>query len=299
VVVPLVILLIGIGILWWGSWRAVRHQYLWGFLGTALILGAIGVYMWLAARSTTVARPMGSSATPLPGASSPGPAGEGGAATTGPVPWLSPSWVSATSHSAAFAATLSVVAVLIAGVGLAIGVDAKVATSRVDTGVTDVSRLAGAGTHAEAQVEKAQVAQLRVVLAEQHSIAQQLVTLNARVRLLESIVTRLDGQNAARMRAAKTSLAALQRYYDGIEAKTQRAVERLEGEERDAVTSTRSALNELKEAIPMSQGKLRANIEALKETIQQSTMGTRADLVKLEPSAEVLEAQREANGAQL
>jgi hypothetical protein len=194
---------------------------------------------------------------------------------------------------------MSVIAVLIAGVGLAIGIDAKTTTSRVDTGVTDVTRLANAGTHAEAQVEKAQVAQLRVVLAEQHSIAQLLATLNARVRLLESTVTTLQGQNVAKLKAAKDKLAALQRYHDEIDAKAQEAVARLEEEERDAVTGTRNALNELREAIPMSQGELRANIEALKETIQQSTMGTRADLVKLEPSAEVLEAQREAQGAQL
>ena len=126
-----------------------------------------------------------------------------------------------------------------------------------------------------------------------------LRTLDARVRLLEQTVTGLQGQNVASLKAAKENLAALQQHQEEIGTQVQAAVQRLEQEERNALTGSRDALNELKEAVPAEKADLRAHIEALKDAIQQSAMTKRPELIPMSPSATVQQAQRAARGAQL
>jgi hypothetical protein len=305
VLVPLVIVGVGMATLWWGSTRAETYQFLLCFLGTALVFGGVGLYMWLAGRTTVpmVVQPASTAAAQgYPTAGAPWvSAGSPAQAATGPGgPWWPSALLNAAaSRSAAFSATLSVIAVLLAGSGLAIGLEAKTTSGQMDAGFTDVSRLAGAGTHAEAQVEKAQVAQYRLIAAEQQGVLLGLRTLDARVRLLEQTVTGLQGQNVANLKAAKENLAALQQYQEELGARAEEVVQRLEQEERDAITSSRDALNELKEAVPTDKAELRAHIEALKEAIQQSAMTKRPELIPMAPSARVQQAQHAAKGAQL
>lgn len=301
ILVPLVVVVLGMATLWWGTARAVEHQYLLAFLGAALVFGAVGLYMWLAGRTTVpmVVHPVTSGATQLyPGTPAWSmPPGSAPPAAQGP--WWPPQWNGASSRAAVFAASLSVVAVLLAGVGLAMGVDAKVTTNRVDAAIAEVKTLTGAATRAQAETERARLAQYRVVLAEGHGIAQAAGNLDARVRLLERTVTGLQGQNVATLKAARDELSALQQYQEQIDTKTEQAVERLEQEERGAVTGSRDALNALREAVPATKADLRANIESLKETMQSSSMVERRNLVPVETSARVEQAQREAQGAQL
>jgi hypothetical protein len=304
VLVPLVIVGVGMATLWWGSTRAETYQFLLCFLGTALVFGGVGVYMWLAGRTTVpmVVQPASTAAAQgYPTAGAPwAPAGSPAPAVTGAGPWWPPTLLNlAASRTAAFSATLSVIAVLLAGSGLAIGLDAKTTTGQMDAGVADVSRIAGAGTRAEAQVEEAQVAQYRLIVAEQQGILLGLRTLDARVRLLEQTVTGLQGQNVANLKAAKENLAALQQYQEELGARAEEVVQRLEREQRDAITGSRDALNELKEAIPADNAELRAHVEALKEAIQQSAMTKRPELIPTAPSARVQQAQHAAKGAQL